>query len=373
MKSISIWLDQILLIQFLRMHGNDSLDQIDLVNYPWQLLISQARRANLLSRIAVFLQDASLLVQLPEKPRQHFINAIYLADANARSARWEVIQIHKVLRSAQINFVLLKGAAYIFSENDAAKGRLFTDTDIMVAKIDLDLAETTLLQNGWFGDCFDIYKQRYYREWMHEIPPLQHLQRQTTLDVHHTIIPPTTRLNPKSKKLWEQASVLQNMHSLYTLSPLDMILHSATHLFHEGEFNQGLRDISDLDLLLRQFILSMEDGWSQLLTRAIELNLERPLFYGLNYTQQLLHTPIPSIVLTEAAQLGKLNRIQIRFMDALFLRALAPNHSTCQISGVNFACWLLYIRSHWLRMPLHLLLPHLLRKSWLRLLGKETH
>jgi hypothetical protein len=24
-----------------------------------------------------------------------------------------------------------------------------------------------------------------------------------------------------------------------------------------------------------------------------------------------------------------------------------------------------YLRSHWLRMPLHLLLPHLLRKAWM--------
>ena len=29
--------------------------------------------------------------------------------------------------------------------------------------------------------------------------------------------------------------------------------------------------------------------------------------------------------------------------------------------------WLLYVRSHWLRMPPHLLLPHLLRKSMRRL------
>jgi len=25
--------------------------------------------------------------------------------------------------------------------------------------------------------------------------------------------------------------------------------------------------------------------------------------------------------------------------------------------------WLLYVRSHWLRMPAHLLIPHLVRKS----------
>jgi len=28
--------------------------------------------------------------------------------------------------------------------------------------------------------------------------------------------------------------------------------------------------------------------------------------------------------------------------------------------------WLMFVRSHWLRMPPHLLLPHLARKSWRR-------
>lgn len=365
-------LEQIVLIQFLRDHGQNKLDRLDFATYPWELLIRQARRANLLSRIAVFLQKLKLLEQIPDQPRLHFLNAIHLANANARSAKWEVKQIHRVLRQANVDFVLLKGAAYIWSGNDAAQGRLFSDTDILVNKADLQLAENTLTHNGWFGDFFNTYNQRYYREWMHEIPPLQHLQRQTTLDVHHTIIPPTSRLKPKPRKLWEQADALEDMPGLFILSPLDMILHSATHLFHEGEFNQGLRDISDLDLLLRQFIVE-HDYWPQLLERAIELNLERPLYYALNYTRYILHTPVPESYIAESAKRGHLNVVQKRFMDILFLRALAPNHVTCKATGAELASWLLYIRSHWLRMPWYLLLPHLLHKSWLRLTGKSHH
>ena len=365
-------LEQILLIQFLREHGKNSLDRLDFAGYPWELLIRQARCANLLSRIAVFLQELELLDQVPDKPRLHFLNAIHLANANARSAKWEVKQIYQVLHQGNVGFVLLKGAAYIQSGNDAAKGRLFGDTDIMVAKDDLATAENALGKNGWFGDFFDTYNQRYYREWMHEIPPLLHLQRQTTLDVHHTIIPPTSRLKPKPKKLWEQADALENMPGLFVLSPLDVILHSATHLFHEGEFNQGLRDISDLDLLLRQFIVE-HDQWPDLIERAIELNLERPLYYALNYTRRILHTPVPEYCIAESAKRGRLNSVQKKLMDMLFLRALAPNHTSCKVTGAGLASWLLYIRSHWLRMPLHLLLPHLLRKSWMDLIGKTSH
>lgn len=365
-------LDSIVLIQFLRKQCSADFLITDFENYPWELLIRQARSANLLSRIAVFLEEKEWLQFIPEKGRLHFLSALCLANANARSAKWEVNEVYRVLSATNIDFVLLKGAAYILLENDASKGRLFSDTDIMVYKEQLDLAEKMLIKNGWFGDYFDDYKQRYYREWMHEIPPLQHLKRQTTLDVHHTIIPPTSYLRPNPKKLWEKALTVENRAGIFVLSPLDMILHSATHLFHEGEFNQGLRDISDLDLLLRQYIV-IEEQWKALILRAGELNLERPLYYALNFTKKILHTPVPEHLLDVAAEKAKLNGLVKKVMDELFLRALAPNHETCKIRGSNLANQLLYIRSHWLKMPWYLLLPHLSRKAWMRLTGKDQH
>lgn len=365
-------IDDILLIQFLRKQSSGNLLISDFESYPWELLIRQARYANLLPRIAVFLQEAGFLPSIPEKSRLHFLSALQLAKANARSAKWEVNEVYRVLNAANINLVLLKGAAYVLLENDASRGRLFSDTDIMVDKEQLDTAEQSLMKNGWFGDYFDRYKQHYYREWMHEIPPLQHLQRQTTLDVHHTIIPPTSnfRLNPK--KLWTRADAVENMPGLFVLSPVDMILHSATHLFHEGEFKQGLRDISDLDLLLRQYIVNTGQ-WAALICRAEELSLERPLYYALNFTQIMLQTPVPSSVLSEVAAKANLQGWMKKIMDALFLRAMVPDHETCMIKWASLANALLYLRSHWLKMPLYLLVPHLSRKAWMRLTGKELH
>jgi len=37
------------------------------------------------------------------------------------------------------------------------------------------------------------------------------------------------------------------------------------------------------------------------------------------------------------------------------------------------ARWLLFVRSHWLKMPVYLMVPHLLRKAFRRMLGKEQH
>ena len=365
-------MNNILLIQFLRLYGEGQLHSLNIEHYPWELLIRQSRRANLISRVAVFLQENELLNQLPPKARQHFLNALQLARANARAVKWEVYDLYKILHKNNIEFVLLKGAAYIYIENNAAKGRLFSDTDILTRHSLIEQTEKLLVHSGWFTSTLDPYTQKYYRQWMHEIPPLHHLQRHTTLDLHHSILPPTSPEKLDPQKLWDNKQAVADMPGLYTLSETDMILHSAAHLFHEGEFKQGLRDLSDLDLLIRQYITE-EQAWESLLKRAIELNLERSLYYALNYCTLILKTPVPASFLQQSARAGKLNIISNYLMNTLFLRALIPRHSSYTITGAGFAEWLLYIRSHWIRMPWYLLIPHLSRKAWLQALGKKTH
>lgn len=362
----------VLLTEFLRGCGSGELTKIDAQHYPWELLIRQSRRANLISRVALFLREAGMLDGVPTQPRQHFLNALCIAKANARATNWEVRELYRILRGQNIDFILLKGSAYIWSENSASKGRLFSDVDIMVRESSLEDAERLLVHSGWMGSTLNGYDQRYYRQWMHEIPPLQHLKRQTTLDLHHSIIPPVSHPDFPAEKLWQQATPAEDMPGLFMLSHTDMILHSATHLFHEGEFDQGLRDLSDLDLMIREYVL---DGtlWEALLLRAAELGLALPLYYALNYTQRVLGTPVPEQILQKAARQRGQRHLPDGVLDLLFLTAFVPDHETCRVRGGKVARFLLFIRSHWIKMPWHLLLPHLVRKGWLRLRGENSH
>ena len=183
--------------------------------------------------------------------------------------RWEVGKIHAALSAAGIPCMLLKGAAYEAVGASPAGGRLFGDVDVMVPHEQLLATETALVKNGWMTTKLDAYDQRYYRKWMHEIPPMLHLKRRTAIDVHHTILPPTAALKPDPAKLWERAVGVPGKPALYVLSPEDMVLHSATHLFHDGEFENGLRDLVDLDALLNQNA-GAEGFWPRLVARASE-------------------------------------------------------------------------------------------------------
>jgi hypothetical protein len=52
-------------------------------------------------------------------------------------------------------------------------------------------------------------------------------------------------------------------------------------------------------------------------------------------------------------------------MDRLFVPAFSTAHHSLRRPGAGAASFALYVRSHWLRMPPHLLLPHLARKAWM--------
>ena len=335
----------------------------DLSAGEWDRLIRQARRSALLSRLYLALQAEDLLARVPPRPLAHLESNRLFADRIAVDVAWEVRQIQAALASLDLPVVLLKGAAYTMAGLPPSAGRIYFDVDILVPKARLDAIEWQLVLNGWSTGPISAYDNRYYRSWMHELPPLRHHKRKTYLDVHHTILPETAPYHPDPQKLLAAARPIPGHDGLFMLAPADTVIHAATHLFHEGEFDKGLRDLTDLDALLSHFGTDVR-FWDSLVPRAVELELTRPLFYALRYARALLDTPIPDDVIA-ASRAGTPSGPILAMMDGLFQRGLRPNHSTCDDGFSGLARWLLYVRAHALRMPLRLLLPHLVRKAYM--------
>jgi hypothetical protein len=335
----------------------------------WDLLIRQARRANLLPRLAAILEDHGLIGQIPPQAGAHLQAAALVPRRQDKAVRWETRQILDAIAATGTKLILLKGAAYVMAGLPAARGRVFSDMDILVPRAALAEVESALMKHGWMTTHHNAYDQRYYRRWMHELPPMQHATRQSVIDVHHSILPQTARLKPDVEKLRAAAVAVAGIPNLYVLAPEDMVLHSATHLFHDGELDNGLRDLTDLDALLREFS-GRPDFWQRLPARAAELDLLRPLFYALRYTNRILGTPVPAKAI-QTAGAGKPPRLLLCLMDAIFLRALRPDHPSAADMWAPAARSLLYLRSHWLRMPPLLLAYHLTVKA-LRRKGEDA-
>ena len=327
----------------------------------WDILVRQARAAGLLARLAHRFQQHGLEGALPAAVRWHFDAADTLADKQRTAVRWELQQLRGALADLGGPLVVLKGAAYVAANLPAAAGRLFNDIDILIPRERIPQAESALMLAGWHASGMTEYDKRYYRRWMHEIPPLQHVQRATIIDVHHAILPDTARYHPDSAKLRSRAIPVDDLPGIYVLAVEDRILHSATHLFHDGELPHGLRDLTDLDLLLCDAAAD-RDFWPRLTARADELQLSRSLFYALRYVRHFLDTPIPGSVMA-ALDASAPSRATLALMDGIFTRVLAPDHATCADTWTPAARLAAFVRAHWLRMPLHLLIPHLLHKA----------
>jgi len=329
----------------------------------WDLLLRLTRRTRLLGRLAACVDDLGLSENVPEKVAEHFTAAGVFVDQHQRMARWEIDRILKTMEDIDVPMVLLKGSAYILAGLPPARGRLLSDVDLLVPRDALDRIERALKTQGWTSIKLEDYDQRYYRTWMHELPPLRHPERGMEVDIHHTISPLTSRLSPDPEELLRNSIALDNSR-LRILHPVDMVLHATVHLFHDGEFINGLRDLVDLADLLAHFG-DLPGFWQQLVERAQAQRLGRPLFYMLRYTSRFLGASIPEIVVNNLRS-DKPSWPVLRLMDVLVSRTLIPDHPDYPRRGTALAKWLLYVRSHWLRMPPGLLLRHLLRKQYMR-------
>lgn len=324
-------------------------------------ILRAAHRTRLLPRLAQALPDPEDRSHLHPAIQDRLTGADALGAQHSRALRWEIGQVVRALRNVDTPIVVLKGGAYLVADLPPSRGRLASDLDILVPRVRLDEVEAALVAAGWITDKDDPYDQRYYREWMHELPPMRHAERRSVLDVHHTIAPPTSRIRPDAEALIDGSRPVAGA-GVAVPGPEDMVLHSATHLFHDGDLDHGLRDLLDLDDLLHHFGGSDAGFWDRLAARASHHGLQRPLYYTVRYIERILGTPMPEHA-RRAARPGRPDPVRLSLMDSLVatvMDAEAPEDHSRSLGAAKTA---LYIRSHWLRMPPWLLARHLTRKA----------
>jgi Uncharacterised nucleotidyltransferase len=277
--------------------------------------------------------------------------------------------------------VLLKGTAYAAAGLPCAAGRQIGDLDILVARDDLDRAEVALLAAGWEWVKSDPYDDAYYRNHMHELPPLIHKDRDRMIDVHHTILPLTHRVKPDASAMMRTAAILPgtgrwreategpdagvcSASTLFApdsdpsdpcgatspfrggfnvLSPADMLIHCAAHVMADGDLAGGLRNMWDLYWLASQ----QRSEWAELCLRAQHHGLERTVVRAGRVAEHLYG-----------------DRVSLQPADHLFLRALTARDDWGRATR-PFTRLFFTIRSHWLRMPPLMLARHLWAK-WRR-------
>jgi hypothetical protein len=308
----------------------------------WNALIAAARAELLLGSLAYRLEEADVPGRV----------ALILADARANAAQgqvaalWEAEMAWRALAPVGCPVVLLKGTAYAAAALGAGRGRSIGDLDILVTRDALADAEAALLCAGWEWVKPDPYDDAYYREHMHELPPMIHRTRDKMIDVHHTILPLTAntggRVRPDAALLVERSVALPN--GLRVLAPADMIVHASAHLFADGDLAGGLRNLWDIHQLLEEFG-GRDDFGEEVRAAAVAHGLEPAVARARRLAARLFG-----------------GGARLERGDALTVRRLLARdgwgRETRPVTRLAF-----YVRSHWLRMPPGMLARHLWTKA----------
>jgi hypothetical protein len=334
--------------------------------HEWDDALWRARAHGLLARLACALVDCASFDRAPAKARAQMRAALVASESTQTAVRFELNRVLRALDDEHA-VVLLKGAAYMMAELPCARGRLIGDLDLLVPRARLADVERALVAAGWRAGPITDYDERYYREQAHEIPPLQHPDRDTPVDVHHTIAPPGARAHPDADAL-VAASVPLADPRLRVLSPADMVLHGAYHLFSD-EVAHPLRDLFDLHDLLGRFG-DQPSFWDTLVARARLHGLGRPLHYALRHSSRLLGTSVPAQAIAASAAFAPAAPVEA-VMDALFVRRFGSRLIDGARPARTLAGGAYYLRAHWLRMPPAALARHLATKAVARIRARQ--
>lgn len=321
----------------------------------WAELLSMARAEQLAGTLAARLKFESVPPRIAEILAEARVNATH----QRRAALWEADCARRALAGYAGKVVLLKGTAYVAAGLVAGEGRSIGDLDILVVRGDLPQVEAALIVAGWEWVKPDPYDDAYYRDHMHELPPLIHKERDRMIDVHHTVLPLTARRTPDAAAMLTDAIPLpaSGRGGLFILSPADMVCHCAAHLIADGDLAGGLRNLWDMHCLLSEFALADENFWSVLQARAQQHQLWRTVHRAARLSWNLYGTDIPGGWQINGSA------------DFLFRRRLIARdgwgRQTRPLLRLGF-----YIRSHLLRMPPLMLAQHLFTK-WRKAKGKR--
>ncbi|MEC3910649.1 nucleotidyltransferase family protein [Sphingobium sp. CR2-8] len=298
----------------------------------WNGLLAAARAERLIGTLAYRLEG----VVVPQAVRPVLHDARGDTAREGQQALWEADRAVEACRGLAVKLVLLKGTAYVAADLQAGQGRFIGDLDILVSRDAMPAVEAALIAAGWEWVKEDPYDDAYYRDWMHELPPMIHVERDRMIDVHHTILPLTARQTPDAAAMLADAISISN--GLYILPPEDRVVHSVAHMLADGDMQGGLRNLWDIYCLLPDADPAALDA------RAAHHGLRRHV----RQAQRLA-----AAIFGHGAHLTPWDRL----VRARLLARDGWGRETHKALVFAF-----FVRSHWLRMPPLMLARHLFTK-----------
>ncbi len=332
------------------------LDLKTLSLHDWDSLLLVATHLELVSQLATSISSAPSAPTIPPEVALTLDNARQLVAFNHKHHDFEFQFLQRIAAASKTRPVLLKGSAYIATKERWADGRKTGDIDLLLTKSNLQQFERELECSGYkTSEVLSALDRRYYRKWLHELPPYTHTYRGVEIDVHFRLLPVA---DPKSFPIedWVERSVsLNEMPPFRVLDPVDQVLHAIINLGHVGEFRRATRDAWDISCLTSSRVIPDSDApdkersdertvagfdWQELHRRTLRLNLQKTVANVLLLCDELVGLSIPPNFVEDLTGKSK-NRLKQSFIYRTMETASLPEGPTLRSRKRYFALWAL--------------------------------
>ncbi len=328
----------------------------------WTELIHQAREQALLGSCYFLLQDAGLYNNIPDKVKTHLYSGYIYAQKQKVSLIKEMLKLESFFSDAPYPCVLLKGCAYRLTELPMARGRVFSDIDILVPQSQFPDALLRLNEAGFIEFGMSDYDRRYYLRWSHQHPPLIHYLRGVSIDLHHHIYPVSSQENILIEPMLRQSIRLPGSSFAVPTKAL-MFVHACVHLFYQDETHKLVKDLWDLYQL---YLGAMAEGEAPIVLAAIDLNAQAAVYYAFDVLKWLFQVDVSDLAMAQLKPYA--NHSQRNSMRWLLSKLFNP---ASRWHRVAYVWWT--IRGHLLKMGPMTLLYHSIAKSLEQYRERRTH
>ena len=311
----------------------------------WARLLRHAQRSQLLARVAVSAFGHQADGSLPQQPRQQLERVQQATVRQRQQRRLDLLDLMHLIAPIGVDIVALKGTAHWLCDIGPTNDSQFAELDIWVERSSCERLEALLLANGWTRVDWPTPGEPLQTRWSG--PPGASDHSATTLNLHCQMLPALPCADAGLAQQVAARQAVPDVPGLHVPAPSDMVLCAMAELLHNGHGEHGLRDLSDIDVLLRHFG-SRPGFWADLAERADALELSRLLYYGLRHSVRLFATPVPMHVRESMRAAAPSDRV-LRLMDALWSRVLCTPHTRARSSMTPLCVDLLGLRARWLR------------------------
>ncbi|MBC8185898.1 nucleotidyltransferase family protein [candidate division KSB1 bacterium] len=299
--------------------NTDELTQLIQKKLNWKKVVKKAKRHSIASAMYCILSNLPNNKLIQEKYLLE-LKEDYLDTLGRNTIAFNELNVLlKIFKQANIEVVLLKGAALLASVYPDVAYRFMSDIDILVRDSDLSKARDCLLSHGYTQNIspYNLQKKK-----SHHLPPFWNPAKNIRIEMHWTIRISDSDFNINMAEVWSRIQKTKTGEAdTFLLSPEDMILHLSFHLFFSNVNVMIFRTLYDIAAIF-QYYGETIDG--KLITNcSIKYGLETPVYAVLFLLKTQLSINVPAEVLSQLH--AKSSTIQLNRMKVFHKQTALEN------------------------------------------------